>query len=275
MDPKLYYSNFLVSDHENKAFALFPFTPKCLNRYDKIIKPTLEFMGIGSEFSNDEKSGKEIVEKIYDGINSSRILLFDLSSDERYGDGVNPNVAYELGIARMIRNDTDILLLTDLGDIEKGVFFDIRSMNIKRIETNFSKETLYVDLRSICDKQKYYEDKRIEALLRSIDGESMELIYKYGKFPEGYDNFNSRGLSAEFKMSIFRLLDLGLIITAWGCYENGYEYAYYWTRLGIAIMNKLGIKKITLEEFKKLPEYEERLRFEKKYREFKKLVAGA
>src|SRR4030042_2778480 len=151
--PNFYFNRFLVSDRENNLFAFLPFLDKCTQRFNDIIKPAAEFMDLKSEIVNDEKSGKEIMERVYEAINNSRILLFDISSDERYANKVNPNVAYELGIARSIRDDIDILLITDIEDIEKEIFFDIRGMHIIKIKADVTKKEFLEILELICKKQ--------------------------------------------------------------------------------------------------------------------------
>jgi len=271
--PNFYFNNFLIGDRENKLFAFLPFLDKCTNRFNNVIKPAAEFMDLKSEITNDERSGKEIMERVYEAINTSKILLFDLSKDDRYNNKVNPNIAYELGVARSVREDTDILLITDIEDVEKEIFFDIRGMHIIKIQSDFTKEKFYEILKSVCKEQKYYQDKRIEAISKLIDGEGIALMYKHGRLPDGYKHFSTSGMSAELKMSALRLLDLGLVKAEWGCYKKGYEYAYHWTSFGKAIMKHMGINEIGLEEFKKLPEYQERLKFEENYREFKRKVS--
>jgi len=278
MPPNFYFNNYLIGDRKNKLFSFLPFTPKCIERFEKIIKPTVEFLKLGAESANDDNSSKEIVEKIYEGINTSRVLLFDLSKDERYNNKVNPNVAYELGVARSIRNDSDILLITDIEEIEEEIFFDIRGMNIKKIDNDFSKRKFQEILESICKKQKYYEDKRIEAISGLVDGEGIHLMYRKGRIPKGYNShFNSRYIPSgidvsltDFKITCLRLLDLGIVETKYNCYKNGFFYAYHWTSLGRAVMKHMNINEMSQEEFKNSPLYQEYLQEEEAYREDKK-----
>jgi len=282
MTPNFYFNNFLIEDREKKVFTFLPDLEKCKKRFTEIIKPTVEFMEMVAEITTDGNSAKEIIEKIYEGINKSRILLFDLSKDDRYNNKVNPNVAYELGIARSIRDDSDILLITDIDDIEKEIFFDIREMNIIKINDEFSRKKFQEILESIYEKQKYYQDKRIEAISRLVDGDGIHLMYLKGRIPKDYgSHFNSRYMpkgmnisSTDFKMTCLRLLDLGIIETKWVSYEVGYEYAYHWTSLGMAVMRHMGVKEMSKEDFEKSPLYQEYLADEENYRELKrKLVA--
>ncbi|NQU99188.1 MAG: hypothetical protein HQ538_00460 [Parcubacteria group bacterium] len=272
-NPKFYFDNFLIGDREKKLFVFMPFLPKCEERYNEVIKPVAGFMDLNIEKADDEKSGKEIMEKVFEGINDSRVLLFDLSKDERHNSKVNPNVAYELGVARMVRSDTDILLITDMENIEKEIFFDIRTMNIVKIGRDFTKESFRSDIKQLFEKQEYYQDKRIEMVSKSIDGEGIALMYEHGRLPKGHKHFHARGMSAEKKMSALRLLDLGIIRTEWGCYQNGFEYAYHWTPFGEAVMKRMGINQISLVEFKKSPQYQKRLEFEENYKKFRENIS--
>jgi len=270
MTPNFYFNNFLIQDRENKIFTFLPFISTCALRYDDIIKPAADFLRLGTGIVSDEKSGKEIVEKVYEGINTARMLLFDLSRDERYNNKVNPNVAYELGVARSVRNDNDILIITDVEDMEKEIFFDVRGMNIIKIQADFSREKFCETLKLTCEKQKYYQDKRIEAISRLIDGEGIQLMYKHGRLPEGYKHFSAQDMPVELRASALRLLDLGIVKTAWGCYPKGYEYAYHWTSLGRAVMKYMEITELTLENFKKTALYQDYLKSDENYREFKR-----
>jgi hypothetical protein len=278
MTPNFYFNNFLIRDRDNKVFTFSPDLEKCKKRFTDIIKPTVEFLELNAEITTDGNSAKEILEKIYEGINKSRILLFDLSKDDRYNNGVNPNVAYELGIARSIRDDKDILLITDIADIEREIFFDIRGMNIKKITNDFNKRKLQEILESICEKQKYYEDKRVEAISKLVDGDGIHLMYRRGRIPQKYNShFNSRHIPsginislADFKMTCLRLLDLGIAKTEYKCYKNGFEYAYHWTNLGKAVMKHMGINEMAQEEFESSPFYQEYLQEESNYKEDKK-----
>lgn len=282
MTPNFYFNNFLVEDREKKVFTFLPDLEECKKRFREIIKPTVRSMEMVAEITTDGNSAKEIIEKIYEGINKSLILLFDLSKDCRYNNMVNPNVAYELGIARSIRDDSDILLITDIDDIEKKIFFDVRVMNIIKINNGFSRKKFQEILKSICEKQKYYQDKRIEAISRLVDGDGIHLMYLKGRIPKDYGgHFNSRHMpngmnisSTDFKMTCLRLLDLGIIETKWVSYEVGYEYAYWWTSLGRAVMKHMGVKEMSKEDFKKSALYQDYLVDKEKYRELKrKLLA--
>lgn len=272
MRPNLHFTNFLVSNRENSIFTFSPSLDKCKQRFNEVIKETIKFAGLEPKIWTDGDSAKEILEKVYEGINKSRILLFDLSKDERY-NGVNPNVAYELGVARSIRDDNDILVITDINDIEKDIFFDIRGLNIKKIDNTFNKNIFYETLKSTLKNQEYYEDKRIESISRLVDGEGIHLMYRKGVIPKIYNShFNDRYIPSginvslpEFKVTCLRLLDLGIVETKYDCHESGFFYAYHWTSLGKAIMKYMGIKEMSKEEFEKSPLYQEYLQEEEAY----------
>lgn len=272
-NPNFYFNNFLAGDRKNKVFAYLPFIDESTKRLGKIIKPAVESLGLILEDTTDEKSSKEITERIYEGINTSRILLFNLSKDHRHGNGVNPNVAYELGLARSIRSDNDIVLITDVEDIKTEIFFDIRGMNIIKIDSDFNEEKFGEDMRSVYEKQQYYEDKRIETTSGLIDDGGIALMNEIGRRPRDISHFNSATMPAEIKLSALRLLDLGIIETKWHCYENGYcEISYYWTSMGRAVLKHMNIAEMTMKEFEKTSAYQAYLEAERKYKEFAKTV---
>ena len=271
-NPNLYFNNYLIEEREKKVFVFLPFIFKCLKIFNEIITPAAGTLGLDAGSSSDEKSSKEIVERVYEGINKSRILLFDLSKDNRY-NCVNPNVAYELGIARSIRDDNDILLITDSEELEKEIFFDVRGMNIIRTQKDFKdSDELYKILKNIYEKQKYYQDKRIEAISKLVGGEGIELMYNHGRCPDGYRHFHTRHMPPEFKMAALRLLDLGVVRTAYECYKNGFEYSYDWTSLGRAVMKYMGIAEMDLETYKKSAYYKDFLASEERYKNLKGFI---
>ena len=272
MNPKLYFDNSLIGDRDNELFCFLPFQDASEKRFEQILKPAAYFKSLNCKKADEEKSSKEILERIYDGINKSRLLLFDLSQDDRYGGKINPNVAYELGVARSTRHDMDILLITDVEEIVTDIPFDLRGMNIIKTK-NLTKEKFYEILKLTLEAQEYFQDKRIALAARLIGGEGLMLMYKYGGLPDGYSHFGSHNLTPNVNMSALRLLDLAILKTESICYKKGYEYAYHWTSFGKAVIKYLGINKIDMESYQKSAVYQEFLKDEEAWREFKKNVA--
>ena len=273
MYPKLFIENFWLSDQEDRLFVCMPFGGAFDAKFKEIIEPVGKKLFKEVKRSDTSYAANDIPHQILDGIANSKMLLFDLSDQRASERKINDNVLYELGIATTIRDKEDILLIREGDRINPAEFpFDIRSLNIIPHGKRFKKKWLEKILDQLLEEQSWIKNKRIETASRSIDGEGLELMYKFGRLPKGYDHFNTRTMRIEYKVSVLRLLDLGIISCESVCYKRGYEYAYHWTSFGRAVMQYLGIEKISVDEFKKLPEYQERLDFEEKYRNFKREV---
>ncbi len=275
-NPHIFFNSYLIEERENSVFSFRPVIEKSNDLFKNIIEPaivSLENLELKINTFTDDKTGREIIDKVHEAINKSRILIFDLSIDDRYSNenhkNVNANVAYELGVARSIREDTDIILLTDSENIEKEIFFDVRGMNILRVNKDFKDINDFGKiLKSVYENQKYYQDKRIESISKSIGIEGLELMQIFGRCPNGYTHFYTVNMESRFQISALRLLDLGILRTAWDPPKGEYiPRSYDWTSLGKAVMERIGLKKIELEDFKKLPRYQEYLEMEKVYRE--------
>jgi len=239
MGAKSYFENYLIREREPKIFVFMPSpkeVPKCKERLDNIIKPAAEDkeLNLRIEPFDDDQSSMGIQERIFNGINTSRILLFDLSEDKRYGDNVNPNVMYELGIATKVRSERDIMIITDVKNIEK-IPADVRSMNFIRIDS-ITKEDFKTKLKSFYDNQAFFEDKRINEVADSLDGICLEFILCFGLNPEGHRHFHDNGVVEPIrKLAVLRLLDLGLIYKP----TDHTWWAYHWSHFGEAVIEKV------------------------------------
>lgn len=231
--------------------------------FERVVIPAIESIEdplLEPKTFTDAKHSTEIVDRVHEGINKSRILIFDLSTDPRYSNwlhkNVNANVAYELGVARDVREDRDIILVTDSKKIEKEIFFDVRPGNILNIQDIKSigdfKEILIKVIRS----QEDYQDKRIESICKSVGIEAVALIKKYGIRPSGRSHFVTD--TAMEQIAALRLLDLGILYTGWDRPKGKFlPLAYDWTSLGRAVVKHFGLRAISLEEFDKSEEYSE------------------
>jgi len=91
------------------AFTLMPFSPAFEDAYRLAIKPACEAAGAYTERVDEQIFGGSILERIYNQISKSDLVIADLS--ER-----NPNVFYEVGYAHAIGKST-ILLTRKAEDI--------------------------------------------------------------------------------------------------------------------------------------------------------------
>jgi hypothetical protein len=173
-------------------------------------------------------------------------------------------VLYELGIANAIREPEDIILIRESSSAQLP--FDISGMNV-----NFYKEELEIawlteNLKNALKSQEWYNSKRVDAAAKSIDGIALRLMNSIGRLPEGNNHFHITGLPTEVKISVLRLIDLGILWFASGVDEGKVQHAYRWTSFGRAVIKHLGIKLLSSEEFKASPEYKDCLKAQKEFK---------
>lgn len=104
-----------LQQEEDLCFVLMPFKGDVLQEvYEVHIKPTVERVGLQCRRADDILGPTPIMEDIWKGINSARVVLAELT-------GQSPNVFYELGLCHAIGKDA-ILMAQDIN----WVLFDVR-----------------------------------------------------------------------------------------------------------------------------------------------------
>jgi len=126
-------------------------------------------------------------------------------------------------------------------------------------------------LKKALEKQRWYMSKRVKAAANSIDEYAFELMYRIGCRPPGFNHFNIARMPHEVRLSVLRLIDLGILWFATGIDETGREYAYRWTPFGREVIKCLGIKLLTEEEFKATDDYKDSMKAREEYRKKKGL----
>ena len=149
--------------------------------------------------------------------------------------------------------------------------FDISGLNINIYEGELEIDWLSSKLQKALEKQKWYMSKRVDAASKSIDEFAFEIMIQKGSLPPGFNHFNIAGMPPELRMSVLRLIDLGILWFATGIDETGHEHAYRWTPFGRDVIRRLGIKLLTEEEFKATEGYGDFLKAEEEYRKKKEL----
>jgi len=102
---------------ERKVFIAMPFADEYYDSYNYGILPALDSMGLKHYRADDEISNKDIMCKICQEIQSSSVVIINMS-------GLNANVmleqglAYGLGKPVIILKDTNTRAISDLGSIE-------------------------------------------------------------------------------------------------------------------------------------------------------------
>lgn len=270
MYAKFFFERFWEGEQKNELFVCMSFHASLDGKFDKINIGAREAGFDRAVRVKEDWDANVITDKIFDGIANSKMLLFDLSDDPGASENpkqANVNVLYELGVANAIREPQDILLIrgSSLGKIP----FDVSGMTINEHKGDLITEWLVVKLKTALENQEWHKSKRVQAAAKSIDGEAIELMYNFGRNPEDFNHFNTRGLPAEVKMSVLRLIDLGILWFASRCEGEYREHAFRWTSFGHEVMRYLGIKKLSMDEFKKLPQYKSFLEGRKRYQEDK------
>lgn len=267
MSHKVFIENFWETEQENILYVFMPFDKTFDEKY-KVIEAAAEmsgFKGKAAERVDKMVQADQIYMKIIYKIANSKMLLFDLSDDPEIPCGckkhANSNVIWELGVAFSIREPEDIVIIKEKSKSELP--FNIRQILRNEYDkSEFTKEWVANILKNACDAQKWHKSKRVSAIAQSLDPHSVQLIQDRGRFPVGDSHFGFNQLNTEMKMSISKLIDLGILKFDWNIKneEASQEYSYDWTPFGRAVMEHKGIKPWTMQEFQdKRPQDHRRL----------------
>ncbi len=274
MYAKFFFERFWAGDQKNELFVCMPFHDSFDSKFRNIISPSAEKAGFEkAERVKEDWEANVITDRIFDGIANSKMVLFDLTDDPKspcqFSKRINGNVLYELGIANAMREPEDILLIRERSSVK--IPFDISGLNINIYEGELEIDWLLSKLQKAMVKQKWYMSKRVDAASKSIDEFAFEIMFQIGCRPPGFNYFNIGAMLPEVRMSVLRLIDLGILWFATGIDERSHEHAYRWTPFGRKVIKRLGIKLLTEEEFKATEGYGDFLKAEEEYRKKKEL----
>ena len=256
MYPKYFFERFWEGEQKNQLFVGMAFD-NSINKRFKIINNASKKNGFSRAFRVGlDTEANSINDVIFDSIAHSKMLLFDLSDDERY-NGVNPNVIYELGIANAIREPFDIVIIRKKTKEKLKLPFDIQGLNINFFKDKLDKRFIIKKVNYALKNQEWHKSKRVKAVSESIDDLGLGLMIEIGRRPKKWNHFNTSGFDSLKKLSVHRLIDLGILLFATGKKKRPQEYAYHWTSFGYEVMKYLGIPQMTYMEFKKRSEFED------------------
>lgn len=272
MYAKFFFERFWAGDQRNELFVCMPFHDSFDMKFRDIINPSAKKAGFDkAERVKEDWAANVITDRIFDGIANSKMLLFDLTDDPKspcqYYKQVNVNVLYELGVANVIREQEDIVLIREKSSAK--IPFDISGLNINIYEGELKIDWLSEKLTKALEGQKWYMSKRVDAAAKSIDEIALYIMYEIGRRPKGKNHFNVVGRPPEVKMSVLRLIDLGILWFASGIDEKGLEHAYRWTPFGLEVIKRLGIKRLNEQEFEATPGYKDYLKAHDEYKKRK------
>ncbi len=270
MYSKFFFERLWGSEQKNELFVCMPFHLVFDSRFNDIIIPAAKSAGFDNAVRvKEDTAANVIISKIWDGIANSKMVLVDFTDDPKYDNHVNGNVLYEAGVAHSMREPSAVIMIRDQNP--EAVDFDVKGLTIiQPPEGKLSKSWLENLLQQPLNNHNWAESKRVRAAAESIDDIGLELIWTRGRYPKGWNHFNTLGLPAELKISVLRLLDLGILWFATGGAENPTEHAYHWTPFGYEVMKFLCVKPVAMEEFEKMPEYEQAKVANEQYQEYRK-----
>lgn len=111
--------------HEDSCFVMMPFAAPLGAYYSVVYKPAIEKAGLTPVRADDDifSTGK-IIDQIWRGINSARVLVAELTSR-------NANVFYELGLAHALQKPV-VLVSSNEGDVP----FDLHHIRVIYYDVN-------------------------------------------------------------------------------------------------------------------------------------------
>lgn len=274
MYPKYFFERFWEGEQKNQIFVGTAFDSSIDERFS-LIDSIAKELGFEKAFKVGlDSEANSINDKIFDAIANSKMLIFDLSDDDRK-NYINHNVIYELGIAQAIREPSDIIIIRKKTEEPIKLPFDIQGININFFENQLTKEFLKSKLDDSIKNQEWHKSKRVKVAAESLDENGLMLMSNIGIRPKGFNHFNSSGLNIRQKDSLLRLIDLGIVKFAYAIEQGKWvEYAYHWTSFGYEVMKHVGLKQMTLDEFQKSPEYAQVKKANDNFVEMKKKALG-
>lgn len=111
---------------DKQVFVLMPFETDLDEVYSRIMKPTVEDLGLVCRRADEIRSVKAVMQDIWKAICEARVVIADITQ-------LNPNVMYELGIAHTLGKDT-ILIYQESRQASQRIPFDLYHVRQIRYE---------------------------------------------------------------------------------------------------------------------------------------------
>ena len=182
MYPAKYWANFLALPAKKQVFIAMPFSAEFQHRYENVIRPTIDSMGLTSFRVDASKISDSVIDEILAGIGESVLVLADVSADS---SGIrNGNVMYEVGLAHahrpaqsviLIRSDSQPLLF-DLSNVRVSDYDpDKDPLGAKKVVEALIHESLsQIDLTLtgiVSDAMKVLDHRSLNFLFRMIEND--------------------------------------------------------------------------------------------------------
>lgn len=268
MYPMIYFQSFRQLGSGNEVFVAMPMSdPDFGPIWTDIYKDSIESVGLQPYRVNLPKTGDSILIDILRGLRRARLVLVDISPDNKSGEYPNANVMYELGIAHAIRLPETVIVVhrkgarmpfdvTHIRALEydsndqksakdsirsylEGALADGRSLRDDLIDTTWS--VMDPTCRDIIAREWYVASGRAEQVAKD-KGESFDHPH-LGLFEYPVGNWSyMRWEGDQLRPAFSRLLEYGIIEaseTPWEIVGNKLPALLYrLTALGEAVARK-------------------------------------
>lgn len=241
MYPKQYFDLFRSDIDEKIVFVGMSFDPAYATLWQDIIEPAILQAAFCPHRVDLQVAGDSIMIDIMKGILHAKLLLFDVTADDR--GARNGNVMYELGLAHAIRHPEEVLIVRADSD---PLLFDVANIRVHKYDagdTTGSKNGLVeilTHLRSgITSLKTIVLEKTVgmldEVCLGFLAGHANMDAFSLLEPKKAFEPETVAGRTA-----VRHLLDLGVVALVWN--KDEYKYAYTWTFLGRALLAHLGFR---------------------------------
>lgn len=124
------------------VFMVMPFRPELDAVYTRVVKPTVEGLGLSIRRGDDPFTDKDIMYDVWSMLNACKLVIADCT-------GRNPNVFYELGIAHTLGKPV-IMLTQNLSELpfdvlsKRAIEYNIAFHQIDKLKSQLEKSVLSI-----------------------------------------------------------------------------------------------------------------------------------
>ena len=261
---KWFFEQFWEGDQRDVLYVFMPFSEFPILKFDLIKKAAEDHFREGADRADCSEGSNVIMTDVMNGIANSKMLLFDLSDDPKHSldckEKICQNVLYELGMAHIIREPEDIILIRKKSNI--NVPFDIFDVRRDEYEGELNPDWLNKKIKDALKNQEWHKSKRVVAAIRSLDHYASEILNEFGRYPERNSHFNLHQVIgtlltfkcfvisyAEATTTLGRLVDLGIIKFDLAIHGVDAHHSYSFTQFGRMILKNRNIIQWDEEEF--------------------------
>lgn len=233
----LNFLNEIHSEDEELIFIIMPFADEYLPIYTKLIKPSIRkaseelSITLRAERNDEKQYTYEGWTEILKNIFSARLIV-GVQTD------YNPNVFYELGIAHATRPLIKQILISESGFKQCFDTKDIIQLQFPRFEPEKSVSDLTQKIISCINKSKEENELSLQIAEASVGALELGLIENLFSQKKSSHFVLNQGQLHNF-MSVTNLCKIKVLRLSTKVLRSGkLERSWYWTPLGIRLLNK-------------------------------------